>query len=600
MLNRWTNRLLAAAAFAALLPFVPAEARMMLAPDADGYQFIDSSERYGSSHEFEDISATGRRLDLRDDSTVDVLLGFGFEFYGQTYYHIYVSDNGIISFVPGDGNINEQHLPIPQPGSAPGWQTPPFIAPWFDDFDPEAGGAVYFQVKGIEPNRYAVIHWKDMAHRSNPDERFEFEALLYMGSNRILFHYKKTGAGSSTSTIAGGASASVGIQGRDDAGIDYFGKDYLGNEHPASLTDDLKVGFGPVKYGYVGIPQEASPQSGESGNSLSYTIDVVNGKDVPTDFRIEPLPGSSWKVDAPATTGLLQPGEKKTLAITLTVPDGEAAVAEDEIVSFKVTDMEDPAGSNGATGSNTSTQNNEQTAGTASSGVPEIMSVFNLHATCTPAPCYAGDSDLDGVPDGSEAASSRADVARIDRFTAPSGAVLSARVEKFDATDTSAKAPKFSGFSAGETIYGPDKKIFVEGVITARIITGRVAEAARLILTPATAWAKDLTLYIPGRNGSYIKVDDLKWKEEGKNLEKYEEVTLNLADGGFFDADGVSNGVIVVRVAMGVLELPQAKSSAGGNASAGGGGIFWELLLLTAAAAGFRRHGRAAAESLLK
>lgn len=607
MWSQQMSRVVTAAvtALALLLPCAPLEARMMLAPDADGYQMIDSDERFGPEYRFTDISEAGEpedvgeRLDIRDDSSVERRLGFEFVFYGEKYYGIFISDNGYIAFLSSDNHYNPNALPIPQVATAAGWQSPPFVAPWFDDFDPDAGGAIYFKVKGDGPNRRAIVQW-DVAHHDAPTEKFKFQAVLYQGSNRVLFYYIKTD--SANSALSGGKSATVGIQGDASIGINY-------SAGQALLRNGLAVGFVPVKYGHVGIPNEPQAQSAAPGSVLTYQVEVVNGKvvesgtvsgekiykPVAAEYRVEFLSVPNWKVEVtPSVTEVLKlgPGESTTLTIKVTLPSAGAAALADEIISFKVTDKVATATTgSGATGSSTTTQNNEQTTGATSDTVKEIASAFNLKVSCSPTPCYQPDSDNDGVVDGSEAAGSSNDASRVEGFAIPIGTRIKLESDK-ELTEGKAK---FHGVTAEALEVGPDRRKFAEGVLTARIVPKRVAEAATLTITPATPWPAEMVLYTVNGAGKFTKAEDKLWRPTGateaetKAITSYASLTLTVVDGGNFDEDGISNGVIVTRLAMGVTELPETGGSGGSGGNGGSGALFGELLLLALGGLRFAR-----------
>lgn len=554
-----------AVVLAALLHCAPLQARQMLAPDAQGYQFIDSAERLGPQYAFADISKTGTRLNLQDDGSVEVRLGFGFGFYGKTYYTAFVSANGYISFVPGDGNYNGDGRAIPQPATTPGWQTPPFIAPWFDDLDPEAGGNVYFEVLGEGPNRRAVVQWS-VPHHDDHTAMFEFEAQLYQSSNRILFQYRKTGA--NNPALSHGASATVGIQGSDAIGIGY-------SANQALLTDELAIGFVPVKYDYIGLPSGPQQQSGGYGQVLSYQVEVVNGRDVATDFTVEQLPGSRWQVVAPTSTGLIESGQSKTVTVTVTVPVAGAAAIGDDIVTLKVANkVVETTVDTGGTGSTTNTQNNEETTSTTTTTTKELRSIINLKTLCQPAPCFQQDSDGDGVPDELEAASSRNNASKVDGFAVLSGALVNVEVDK----EVADGKGTLYGFRADEATGGPENKVFAEGVLSYRILPRRIAENVTITITPPVAWPEKVVLYSVDSKGKYTAVDEKKWKLEDDARTSFPSITLTLVDGADFDEDGVANGVIVSRLALGVDAPPKDTGAGFGS----GGALFGELLLLLA------------------
>lgn len=547
---------IAVAIMAVLLYCAPLQARLTLAPDAQGYQLIDSAERYGPVYKFIDISESGTRLNLTDDGSAEIRFGFGFEFYGQTYYTATVSANGYISFGSSDNSYNPAGLAIPQPAGTPGWQTPPFIAPWFDDLDPTAGGAVYFEVQGTTPNRQVVVQWR-AAHHDDPTAKFEFEAVLYQGSNRILFQYNQTNA--ANGELSRGASATAGIQGGDNIGINYSASQPL-------LTEGLAIGLSPVKYGYIGIPAGPQQQSGGYGQVVSYQVEVVNGKDVATDFTIEVLPGSRWQVVAPTTTGLIQPKQSKVITVTVTVPATSSSVIGDDIVGLRVYEKIVPVVATvptGETSGSTNTQNNEENAPVPIKVDIELTSLLTLKTSCTPAPCFELDSDGDGIADSREAASSVANASKIDGLAVLSGALM----------DIEVTGGALYGFKVEEALKGPENVAFAAGLFNYRVIPNRVADSVVVKITPSTPWSDRLVLYKVDSAGKYSKIAAEKWVR----VENSNAIELTLVDGGEFDEDGVANGVIVDPLAIGLTVDPVPTSSGFGS----GGALFDELLLLT-------------------
>ncbi len=154
-------------------------------------------------------ATSGEKLDLWDDSCVGPLsLGFSFEFYGNTYSQIYVNSNGMVLFDECSSSLG--NTSIPSADSPNG-----FVAPLWDDLVPNNGGGVYYKTFGAAPNRYAVIEWYQVPCY-NTDEQQTFEALLYEGSNRVVFQYSdmsgERGAGNSATVGAENHDGSAGVQ----------------------------------------------------------------------------------------------------------------------------------------------------------------------------------------------------------------------------------------------------------------------------------------------------------------------------------------------------------------------------------------------------
>jgi len=106
--------------------------------DDFGYTWIDSDQPHGPSFNWIDISGAGTPVSLTDDSFVGPIdIGFEFPFYEISYSQLYICSNGLISFVSGttaSNNYSIHNTDLPNN----------FIAPWWDDLNPSAGGNIYY------------------------------------------------------------------------------------------------------------------------------------------------------------------------------------------------------------------------------------------------------------------------------------------------------------------------------------------------------------------------------------------------------------------------------------------------------------------------
>ena len=204
---------------------------------------------------YEWIDATrGDNLGLGDDTCTDALpLGFDFTFYGQSYSQIYVSSNGLVLFEGGSTRYSNDAIPN---GRAPN----AYVAPFWDDLAPNSSGAgVYYLVTGESPNRKAIIEWYNVPVYGQ-SERLTFEAVLFEGSNRVVFQY---------ASVAGergiGNEATVGIENADGSeGIAYL---YDGQPHDNLLHDRLAI--------------EMVHSSAQLGSEHRVTYDVQLDVDLP-------------------------------------------------------------------------------------------------------------------------------------------------------------------------------------------------------------------------------------------------------------------------------------------------------------------------------
>lgn len=148
-------------------------------------------------------------LDPVDDGSGLVNLGTStFTFYGVQYTELYVSSNGLITFVSPNNNLSNQDL-ISQPPQAA-------IAPLWDDWFPDASPMILGRVDGLgdgDPNNdRLIIEWNDVENFSG-SQNLTWQAILQLnnatGQSTITFNYVDVDA---EPGIGNGASATIGIK----------------------------------------------------------------------------------------------------------------------------------------------------------------------------------------------------------------------------------------------------------------------------------------------------------------------------------------------------------------------------------------------------
>ena len=196
---------------------------------ASGFDIEGGTPAYA----FVDIGATGTDLELFDDGSLGVNLGFPFTFYGETSDQIVVGNNGGILFGVPDGFISPRNLPLPE--SHLGAAILPY---WTDIYESVGDGSVFVQSFGAAPNRSFVIEWKDLPVMIGGfTDGATWEAILYEGSNRIVFQYADTIVDDPARD--NGITTTIGIQkGDDDHFVQYS---YL----EASVHDGMALVFEP-------------------------------------------------------------------------------------------------------------------------------------------------------------------------------------------------------------------------------------------------------------------------------------------------------------------------------------------------------------------
>lgn len=223
-------------------------------PDAGGYSFSDSRETDGPTYDWIDISATGTALPLTDDSVYfPVNLPFAFDFYGTAHTQVAVNSNGTIAFE----NLVMDYINIPIPG-APISGVEEFIAPYWDDLDPSAGGGIYQEVVGTAPHRKLVVQWDEVFHWGSSNT-VTFQVQLFE-SGEILMLYEDP-------SIEAGSAATVGVQRDSQTGLQY-----LYNE--GALTANLAILF-TRSVDWLDVSAESGVHAGGESTLLTLTYDAA-------------------------------------------------------------------------------------------------------------------------------------------------------------------------------------------------------------------------------------------------------------------------------------------------------------------------------------
>ena len=123
-------------------------------------------------------------------------LPFTFTFYGQPYSTVYVAANGMLGFNPTSLGI-ASNTDIPNAGIPNN-----FIAPFWDALNPLAGSAIRVGTVGAAPNRRYVVSWVGISTTGTRVTTVTFQALLFEGSNEILFQYLDVAPASRSASAA--------------------------------------------------------------------------------------------------------------------------------------------------------------------------------------------------------------------------------------------------------------------------------------------------------------------------------------------------------------------------------------------------------------
>ncbi len=148
-----------------------------------------------------------------DGSTGSVPLGFQLYFQGTNYDHVFVNNNGNVTF----GGSLSAYTPSPI-GTSPS----PIIAPFWADVDTSSGNAVTYGTTSYQGHPAFCVEWDGVGYFSaHTDKLNKFELILASRPDRaagdfdIIFNYDQiqweTGSASGGVNGLGGSSARVGF-----------------------------------------------------------------------------------------------------------------------------------------------------------------------------------------------------------------------------------------------------------------------------------------------------------------------------------------------------------------------------------------------------
>ncbi len=137
-----------------------------------------------------------------DDVSVDVPIGFTFNYSGQGYTHAHICTNGWISLnATGSSASNNKLFSMDAPNSV--------LAPWWDDLEDDGTSFVSYKTEGSTPYCVFTAEWyRVLSYTSGASARITFQVKLFESTNNIEFHYGDVNTG----THSGSETASIGIE----------------------------------------------------------------------------------------------------------------------------------------------------------------------------------------------------------------------------------------------------------------------------------------------------------------------------------------------------------------------------------------------------
>jgi len=190
-------------------------------PDAFGYRWVDSDQGGGPDYDWVDISSVGTPIGLGDEQMGPVqLLGFNISYYGNVYASIRACSNGYLALTTN--TVVAANAPIPT-AAAPN----NFIAPFWDDLNPAAGGTVY-SWQDTANGRF-IVQWEGVRRKATGTPQ-TFQAII-QDDGRIIFQYESV---SEVDECTVGIENNVGTIGLEIA----FDEPYLHDGLAVLITDE--------------------------------------------------------------------------------------------------------------------------------------------------------------------------------------------------------------------------------------------------------------------------------------------------------------------------------------------------------------------------
>jgi hypothetical protein len=239
-------------------------------PGTFGYTWVDNNSG-GPAYDFIDITGMGDIANVGNDGNEKVALPFDFNFFGNDEDSVTIGANGFLTFASLTGsNFTNQQIPNTANPNL-------FIAPFWDDVEPAAGGGVYY----YGTDEYFIVQYDSVPGFGFPPflpipNPVSFQVILFPdGSIKMQYEDVENSTMTTSSTV--GLEGPQGLSGLQVI----FNNTYLANELAITFTPPVR---GTVAAGEtVEVPITFTSEGLEVG--VIYTGDVV----VSSNDPINPL-----------------------------------------------------------------------------------------------------------------------------------------------------------------------------------------------------------------------------------------------------------------------------------------------------------------------
>jgi hypothetical protein len=209
---------------------------------------------------FIDVATTGTAVNIASHQVSTAIpLGFDFEFYGVTYTQIFVSSNGFLTFLPGQGEGCCGGAPLPSPVVPNGVITglwahlhPPF-------------GSIVRETRGVAPDRQFILMFKAIPNLSSGGTT-TWEIILSETTNEIVVQYVNARGSSLVTAGIENAAGTIGLRWAGPGSVMLFNQAVRYAPGPGLVDDADGDGRGDC---IDNCPNDANPaQEDTDGNGV--------------------------------------------------------------------------------------------------------------------------------------------------------------------------------------------------------------------------------------------------------------------------------------------------------------------------------------------